>query len=276
MYNTSFSGTFKLGLSCGGKNLEMGNENRRLLLQGALDSLPLIVAAIPFGIIYGALAQTNGLSIVATLAMSLVVFAGSSQFVAVSLLAVNASPWVIVITTFVVNLRHFLYAVSLIPHVRELGQGTRALMGFWLTDETYAVVSQWLARSEHENLDTKGLPYLYFGSALLMYSNWFVCTLIGVYLGNLIPEMSAWGLEIAMVVAFVGIVIPQLTSVSMWICSGTAMVMALITWNWPQKIGLVISALVAIAVGMLVEMLMNNVKAKKVAAKGSDEKWVEP
>ena len=87
-----------------------------LFLQGAVDSSPLILAAIPFGLIFGALAITTGLSAWATLSMSLFVFAGASQFIAVSLLASATALPVILLTVFVVNLRHMLYAASLMPH----------------------------------------------------------------------------------------------------------------------------------------------------------------
>ena len=89
---------------------------------GARDILPLVVGAIPFGIIFGTLATTSGLSVGATLAMSAFVFAGSSQFIAVGLVAAKTGWLLIVLTTFVVNLRHLLYAVSLLPYVKGLSQ----------------------------------------------------------------------------------------------------------------------------------------------------------
>ncbi len=73
---------------------------------GVRDTFPLVVGAVPFGIIFGALAVTSGLSAQATMAMSLFVFAGSSQFVATGLVASGAGVFLIILTTFVVNLRH--------------------------------------------------------------------------------------------------------------------------------------------------------------------------
>ena len=120
----------------------------QLLLQGAIDSSPLILAAIPFGLIFGAMAITTGLSGWATLSMSLFVFAGASQFIAITLLASSTALPVILMTVFLVNLRHMLYAAYLMPQVENLPQKYRLPMAFWLTDETFAVVSNQVSRKD--------------------------------------------------------------------------------------------------------------------------------
>ncbi|MEH6458099.1 MAG: AzlC family ABC transporter permease [Cocleimonas sp.] len=223
------------------------NQKTNLFLRGAGDIIPLLIAAIPFGIVYGALAQTNGLSVLATMGMSLFVFAGSSQFVAVTLIGVGAAVPIIVLTVFVVNLRHMLYAVSMMPYVSELPQKIRALMSFWLTDESYATLSKGL-------IDDPKMPqfhWYYFGGAFAMYFNWQCCTALGIYLGQEIPDLTKWGLDIAMVVAFVGIVVPILKNKAQWACAITAFFAALVTHSWPHQSGLLISSLIAIAVGVL-------------------------
>ena len=107
---------------------------------GARDTFPLIVGAIPFGIIFGTLALASGLSFAAAMAMSAFVFAGSAQFIAVGLLAAGTGWPLIVLTTFVVNLRHALYSATLAPFVSRLPLRWQLAIAFWLTDETFAVV----------------------------------------------------------------------------------------------------------------------------------------
>src|SRR5258708_2730227 len=107
---------------------------------GMKDTFPLVVGAIPFGTIFGAVAGTSGLSTGGAAAMSAFVFAGSAQFIATTLLASGASVPVIVLTTFVVNLRHALYSVSLAPHMKHLPQRWVLPLAFWLTDESFVVV----------------------------------------------------------------------------------------------------------------------------------------
>ena len=104
------------------------------LLAGARDTFPLIVGAIPFGLIFGTLAISSGLSFAATMAMSAIVFAGSAQFIAVGLVMAGTGWPIIVLTTFVVNLRHALYSATLAPYIKKLPQRWQIPMAFWLTD----------------------------------------------------------------------------------------------------------------------------------------------
>ena len=106
---------------------------------GARAVLPLVLSAIPFGILFGALALEAQLSPAAALAMSMFVFAGSSQFVGANLVKNLAPVPVIVLTTFVVNLRHALYSATLAPYLKHLGQRWLLPLGFLLTDEAFAV-----------------------------------------------------------------------------------------------------------------------------------------
>jgi 4-azaleucine resistance transporter AzlC len=221
--------------------------NTGLFFQGTRDIIPLLIAAAPFGIVFGALAQSNGLSIAATMGMSLMVFAGSSQFVAITLIGIGAALPVILLTVFIVNLRHMLYAISLMPKVTNLPQKLRLIMAFWLTDEAYATLSKRLL----DEPSMRNFHWYYLGAAFAMYFNWQCCTAIGIFLGYEVPDLTKWGLDIAMVVAFVGIVVPILKNKAQWACAGTAFFSAILTHSWPHQTGLLFSSLIAIAVGLL-------------------------
>lgn len=175
---------------------------------GARQTIPLIVGAIPFGIIFGTLAQSSGLSFGGAMGMSAIVFAGSSQFIALGLLNAGTPLGIIVLTTWVVNLRHLLYAVSLVPYVKHLSQVWKLPLGFWLTDENFMVAIQRYRQDDPS-------PYKHWfqlGSALAMYVNWQISTLLGLTLGQSIPNASAWGLDFAMVATFIGMTIPYLVN----------------------------------------------------------------
>lgn len=221
-----------------------------LLFLGVRDTVPLILAAAPFGFVYGAMASAAGLSVWAAAGMSVLVFAGASQLIAVTLLASAAALPVILLTVFVVNLRHVLYATSLMPHVALLPQWLRLPLAFWLTDETFAVVSNRLLRQP----DAPGLPWYFFGSGLAMYCNWVACSVLGYVMSRQLPAVTSWGLDVAMIVAFVGIVIPNLRRHADWACAVTAGVTAILTYHWPHQIGLLFSSVVAIGVAMLLEV----------------------
>jgi 4-azaleucine resistance transporter AzlC len=218
---------------------------------GARDSLPMLLGAAPFGIIFGTLAAPSGLSATGALAMSLFVFAGSSQFIALNLLAGGAGLPVILLTTFVVNLRHALYSATLLPHVAGLRQRWRIPLAFWLTDETFAVVQLRYAApdlSPHKH-------WYYLGSALAMYGNWFLCTLVGVLLGRSIPRLEHLGLEFAMAATFTGIVVPFLKSMPMLGAALAAAAVALAARGLPYKLGLLLAALAGVVIGVVLEEL---------------------
>lgn len=219
--------------------------------------IPLIVGAIPFGIIFGTLAITNGLSPGATLAMSVFVFAGSSQFIAAGMIATQTGWWLIVLTTFVVNLRHLLYAVSLVPHVKSLPQQWKVPLGFLLTDEAFAIV---IRRYEATGEVEKNSPFkhwYYLGAALAMYLNWQLCTLLGMTLGQMIPNATEWGLDFAMSVTFIGMVIPYLKNKPMVIAVVVASMVALLASALPNKLGLMLAALAGISAGVVSERFLN-------------------
>ena len=219
---------------------------------GARDILPLIVGAIPFGIIFGTLATTNGLSIGGAMAMSAMVFAGSSQFIAIGLLASGTGGMLIVLATFIVNLRHILYAVSLLPHIQSLPQRWQALLGFWLTDETFAV-----AIRRYEQSDGSALKHWYhLGASLMFYASWQLSTLLGITIGQTLPNAAHWGLDFAMSVTFIGMTVPYVTHKPMAIEIGVAGGVALLVNPLPHKLGLIIAAIAGITAGLISEQVL--------------------
>ncbi len=221
---------------------------RAAFAAGVRDTLPLVLGAIPFGIIFGALGVNAGLTPLGTLGMSLFVFAGSAQFIAAGLVAQGVGVGLIVLTTFVVNLRHALYGASLAPYLRHLPQRWLAPLAFWLTDETYAVV---IARFQTDPEPRNRRAY-YLGSALAMYVNWQLCTVVGIVAGTRLADAAEWGL-VAMVVTFVGIVVPWLLSVPMLVCAVVAGGVAVAGHGLPNQLGLMLAAVCAIAAAMLTE-----------------------
>ena len=219
---------------------------------GARQTLPLIVGAIPFGIIFGTLAESHGLTFAGAMAMSAFVFAGSSQFIALGLLGAG-SPWgIIVLATFVVNLRHLLYSVGLIPYLQLLGQRWRLVLGFWLTDETFMVAIQ---RYQQDDLSPHKHWYQ-LGSALAMYVNWQLSTLVGLALGQRVSNAAEWGLDFAMVASFIGMTIPYLTTRPMVVTTIVSGGTALVVRSLPHQLGPIVAATVGITAGLLVEYRM--------------------
>ena len=222
----------------------------RPFLAGARDTFPMLVGAAPFGVIFGTLAIGSGLPVWLTMGMSLLVFGGSSQFVAVSLIGSGTALPVIWLTTLVVNLRHALYSASLLPYARELPARWRWALAFWLTDETFAVVENQL----RHHADPKDGACYWLGSSLVMYFNWQLWTIVGVVLGQSIPMLATLGLDFAMVATFAAIVALQLRERPVLFAALVAGTVALLARDLPYKVGLMLAAVAGVATGVLAEM----------------------
>ena len=216
---------------------------------GVKATFPLVVGAIPFGIIFGALAVTSGLSPWGTMAMSLFVFAGSSQFIAAGLIATGAGAGTIVLTTLIVNLRHVLYATTLAPYMKRLPHKWLLPLGFWLTDESFVVTAKRYGNPDN----SPHKHWFFFGSAVFMYANWQLWTFIGLTAGQAIPDPGSWGLDYAMIVTFIGMLVPMVVNQPALIAVVVAGTTALVANGLPNQTGLFIAALTGISAGVIAE-----------------------
>ncbi|WP_273428133.1 AzlC family ABC transporter permease [Chitinibacter tainanensis] len=219
---------------------------RAALRAGFQATLPMQMGVAPFGLIFGALAISAGLPGWAAVAMSLLVYAGSAQFLAVSLLASGADWPLIVFTTMIVNLRHALYSASLHTELAPLPFWQRAGLAYFLTDETFAAMQ--LARQQQ----VQPLGVFMLGSGLCNGGSWLLSTIAGVLLGQSVPGLASWGLEFAMVATFTGIVVPLLINRAQIAACVAAGLTSLLTLSLPYKLGLLLAVLAGIWAGMLV------------------------
>ena len=222
---------------------------KQLYSRGIRDSFAMAVGILPFGLIFGTLAGAGGLSLWQAFGMSALVYAGSAQLVVLSLLGSGASLLVILLTTFIVNLRHVLYSATLQPHVGNLPQRWRILLAFWLTDETFAVVQRFYLLHGDRPL----AQWYWLGVASSLYACWVLSSLAGVLFGQAVPDLASWGLEFAMLATFIGIVIPLLRNQPQLAAALAAGAVALATFHWPYKLGLMAAAFSGIAVGVILE-----------------------
>lgn len=214
---------------------------------GVRAEFPLLVGVFPFGMIYGILAQDAGLTQSASQAMSSIVFAGSSQFVTTQLIHSGAPGLVIVLTIFVVNLRHALYSASVAPYIEHLPRRWKMLLAYLLTDEAYAI-----AITEYERKGITPLGHWFFlGAGLALWTTWQVSSATGIFLGAAIP--SSWSLDFTLALTFLAIIVPTLKNRPSAAAALSAGVTALLAYNLPYRFGLILAALVGIATGTLLE-----------------------
>ncbi|MFO7783337.1 MAG: AzlC family ABC transporter permease [Thermodesulfobacteriota bacterium] len=192
--------------------------------EGVTAAWPVFLGYLPIGLAFGVLAQKIGLSPFHVGLMSLLVFAGSSQFIAVSMLAAGAGCSAVVATTFVVNLRHLLMSSAMAPHLGSAGQGWLAVLAHGITDESFAV--------NHARFSRGGWNWR---SALAVNQStcavWVASTMAGAWAGRFIPE-GAFGIDYALIAMFLCLLVFQLRArrhvVAACVAGGLAVVLSLV------------------------------------------------
>lgn len=226
---------------------------------GARDTLPMMVGAVPFALIYGTLVAASPLALWQGQLMSLTVFAGSSQFIALGLIAGQSGLAVVWLTTLVVNLRHVLYAANLLPHVAHLPPRWRWPLGFLLTDETFAVVAGYYDRHP-----VAPLGHWYFlGSGVAMYVNWQCWTFAGLLFGAAFPQLRSYGLDFALVATFIAIIVPQLGRMPHLAAAATAGALAFLLRGLPYQLGLMAAVLAGVLVGLVLSRRRRSAAAER-------------
>lgn len=220
---------------------------------GVRAQLPMLLAVFPFGLIFGAVARDAGLPPLAALATSSVIFAGSAQFVAVSLYRDLTPAAVMVLTTLVVNLRHALYSASLAQQLRHLRPRWKWLLAYLLTDEAYAVVITHYNSTARQPQYYALRHWYFFGTAITLWCSWQLSTALGILAGGQIP--AGLLLDFVVPLTFIALLVPALADraggAAALVAGGVAAAGAAL----PYKLGLFAAALAGIAAGVLVENL---------------------
>ncbi len=213
---------------------------------GLRSQLPILAGVIPFGVIYGVVGVGAGLLPVPAQAMSSIVFAGSSQFVAVQMIREQAPGLIIVLTTLVVNLRHSLYAASVQPYLKSLPARWKWLLAYLLTDEAYATT---ITHYQAPGAVTYK-HWFYLGAGLTLWATWQLSTAAGVLFGASALIPAAWSLDFALAVTFIGLVVPAVKDRASLAAALSAGLLAVAGAGLPYKLGLMIAAVAGILAGL--------------------------
>ena len=164
--------------------------------QGFRSILPLTVAVVPIGLVFGAVAATKGLSALEAALMSALVFAGGSQFVAMDLWSHPASIAALGMAALLVNVRHVLMGASISRHMAAFSSRQKILSMFFLADEIWAVAE---FRARNHRLT----PAWFFGAALPFYAAWVLSGLAGALLGSFVGDRSVIAMDFVFPAVFV-------------------------------------------------------------------------
>lgn len=175
---------------------------RQSFLDGCKSGVPIAIGYGTIGIAFGVLAKSVGIPNEVSILMSIAVFAGSSQFMAINMLASGTWIFEIIITTFILNLRHFLMTASLGQKIEKLSIPWRFLISFGVTDETFMVASL-----KEDKVISK---YFVLGLYFFAYLFWNVGTWIGVFLASSLPTSIQESMGIALYAMFIGFLVPAI------------------------------------------------------------------
>lgn len=209
---------------------------------------PLVMGIVPFAMVCGAAAIAAGLTPWQTIAMNVIVFAGSAQVTTIQLLAGGAPALVIISTGAIVNLRFMMYSASLGHHLRELSRPWQMLLAYLITDQSYALaIIRYMQPGERRHRH-----WFVLGISGAIWLCWQSASVAGILLGRLIPP--DWPLDFIVPLTFIAIVVPLLSSRAM-LCAALAGGAASVLLVLPLKLNLIAAALIGIVAGMACERI---------------------
>ncbi len=186
---------------------------------------PLLLAGIPFALILGTTAAAKGLSPAETGLMSGLVFAGSAQFIAVGLWTHPIPVFVLIATTWMVNLRHLLMSAAIGPQMNRFGPRQSYFGLFFLADEIWAVALRRAAAG-------KLTPAYYFGQCLPFWVSWTFWSTTGNILGSVIADPSRFGFDYAFVAVFLVILFGFCRNRASLVPIAVSALTALLAWKF--------------------------------------------
>ena len=217
--------------------------------KGALDMLPLSLAVLPWGILFGSLAIQRGFSGLEAQLFSAIIFGGAVQIVTVELMAENAPLLTVLFSALVISSRHFLYGLSLREQLRTRPLRWRLGLGFLLTDELFSLSGDRRAYSNKYRL------YYAVGAGGSFYLAWNAWTALGIIAGAWLPDMTDLGLDFAIAATFIALVIPDIKSLPILVCVLVSTILSVIFSIYEMELGLVAAALMGMTAGFSVQKL---------------------
>ena len=223
----------------------MKDESRTLqYLAGMRSAIPVILGFVPVGIAYAIMARQAGFSVLQTCGMSLAVFAGASQMMAVGMYVQGASIFAMILATFILNLRHLIMSTCVVNQMRRDSTNLKLLAAFGVTDESFAIYTT--------KKDGRYSAWFFLGLITVTYASWNVGTLIGAVASDFLPAIVTASLGIALYAMFLGILVPNLSQnlqLALLVLM-TAVCNSLLTQILPSSWALIVSTLVCAFIGI--------------------------
>lgn len=216
---------------------------KKTIKEAFIATIPIMMGYIVLGMAFGILLESKGYGVFYAFIMSVFIYAGSMQFIAIDLLTSKATIITTLIMTLLINARHIVYGLSMIKKFKNMGK-LKPYMIFSLTDETYSLlVSTKIPNGCHEKY------YLFF-IALLNQCYWIIGGVIGACIGSLL-QINTTGLDFAMTALFVVIVLEQFLTSKKHVYSYIGFVISIICLIIFGADSFIIPAMIMIIVSLL-------------------------
>jgi predicted branched-subunit amino acid permease len=206
---------------------------------------PMATGIAAWGLMTGVAMVKSGMSVVEALAMTFLVYAGSSQLAAIPLIVAGAPAWVILATGFCVNLRFVVFSLHLRPYLMHLPRWRRLVNGYLTADMSYAMFTRRFPRPGTGDAEYREQEAYLSGNYFVTWASWMLASVAGIVLGNLIP--TAWGLGFAGVLCLIGILCSLANTPLRMLSALIAGAAAVAAYALPLKLNVVVA--IAIAVG---------------------------
>lgn len=213
-------------------NDQLSSSQKKFWL-GALHILPLCLAVLPWGVLAGSMAVSQGFTPLQSIGLSVFVFAGAAQLVTISMVAAGSGFIAICLTILVITAQHLLYALILREHVASLPLKKRLPVAFLLTDELFAL-----------SVGKKSYSFAYLiGAGLCFYLAWIAFTVIGVVLATSVPNLADYHLDFSIVATFIAIVVPMIKRLSTLVGAVVSLTLSLVLTSLAVSGAIVIAGL---------------------------------
>ena len=213
--------------------------------EAASGMAPLATGIAAWGLMTGVAMVKSGMSVFEALAMTFLVYAGSSQLAAIPLIVASAPVWVILATGFCVNLRFVVFSLHLRPYLMHMPRWRRMAHGYLTADMTYAMFTRRFPVPAQTEAGRREEEAYLCGNYCVTWFAWMGASVIGIVLGNLIP--TSWGLGFAGVLCLVGILCSLANTPLRRLAVLIAGSAAVATYSLPLKLNIVAAIAVAVA-----------------------------
>jgi predicted branched-subunit amino acid permease len=219
--------------------------------EGSRDMAPLATGVSAWGLMTGVAMVKSGMSVVEALAMTFLVYAGSSQLAAIPLIVAGAPAWVILATGFCVNLRFVVFSLHLRPYLMHLPRWRRIVNGYLTADLSYALFTNRFSKVAETQAERAEQEAYLAGGYFATWTTWMLTSVAGIGLANLIP--SAWGLGFAGILCLIGILCSLTNTPLRLLAALVAGAAAVAAYALPLKLNIVAAIGVAVLVSFWLE-----------------------